>query len=1195
MIEDLKQRYAESQAEEQVDFESRINSLADEVSSFANYTELKRLEKASAHAQQVKVRLAQADEDAKMFNSREALFEKDITSYAQINKMKKQYVRTRGRGGRAMPYSYSCPDSRGSPKLITLVLSHKCVWPRSFSSDPFTFSSFHLSSPSHLPRPPYLPPIPRSQRFEPFYNLWTTADSWLKDSKSWVADSFLNLDGTQVEHAVDKYSKTINKASTVFGKLGLSQCAEVANVIKAEVNEFKPNVPFILGMRQPGMADRHWDEISEAIGIDLHPDESFTLQKAFDLNLRDHGDAIQKVGDKAAKEYQLEKTLNSMEEEWETIDLNVIPYRDSGTSVLKEVDLLIGILDEQITKTQGMMFSAYKKPFEERIEDWNNKLSIVSDLLEEWIAVQRAWLYLEPIFASPDIIKQLPQESKRFLTVDKNWRTALASATRNPNCLKFCANEKLLRQFQESNKFLDLVSKGLSDYLETKRGGFARFYFLSNDELLSILSETKDVSAVQPHLKKCFEGVNSVKFEEGDIISTMMSREKETIAFFDPVDPNGKSVEVWMTEIEDMMRISVRHVMYQSVKDYWVTKRGKWMQRWPGMCVLNGSQYHWTKEMEELMAEKGAGGVKESLERQLGQLQEMVILVRGKLEKNARTSIGALTVIDVHARDVTLKMVDEGVSDDNDFTWLSQLRYYWYLDTGEEGAADIDESKERTDIDTEGNLQCQMVASRRQYGYEYLGNTFRLVITPLTDKCYLTLMGALQMIPGGAPAGPAGTGKTETTKDLAKALAKQCVVFNCGDGLDYQAMGKFFKGLAACGAWACFDEFNRINIEVLSVVAQQIITLQNGVKHGLTRIDFEGSNIKLDGAFAVFITMNPGYAGRTELPENLAALFRPVAMMVPDYALIGEIMLIAYGFQVAKEAGAKMVSTFKLCSEQLSSQFHYDYGMRAVKTVITAAGNLKRAEPDAPELQLLLRALQDVNLPKFLAQDLPLFEGIISDLFPGLARPNIDYGALMKSLKLNTELNGLQPVEFFLRKNIQLFETCVVRHGLMVVGPTMAGKSENIKVLSDALTHLKKCGIEGSPYYEKVQHFMMNPKALTMGQLYGEFDPNTREFIDGVLPCLYRQAAEDTSPDRKFVVFDGPVDAIWIENMNTVLDDNKKLCLNSGEMLQMSATMSMIFEVHDLSVASPATVSRCGMVYMEPSSLGLDPLLRRSV
>jgi hypothetical protein len=163
----------------------------------------------------------------------------------------------------------------------------------------------------------------------------------------------------------------------------------------------------------------------------------------------------------------------------------------------------------------------------------------------------------------------------------------------------------------------------------------------------------------------------------------------------------------------------------------------------------------------------------------------------------------------------------------------------------------------------------------------------------------------------------------------------------------------------------------------------------------------------------------------------------------------------------------------------------------------------------------------------------------------------------------------------------------------MVVGPMGAGKSKTIKVLTDALTMLKDTGCGDKHFlYEKVRHFELNPKAVTMGQLYGEFDPNTREFIDGIVPNLYRTAASDTTPDRKWLLFDGPVDAIWIESMNTVLDDNKKLCLNSGEMLQMSAQMSMIFEIDDFSQASPATVSRCGMVFMEPESLGLDPLIR---
>ncbi|GBF98747.1 dynein heavy chain axonemal [Raphidocelis subcapitata] len=1037
--------------------------------------------------------------------------------------------------------------------------------------------------------------------FEPFFQFWTTAGDWKASGsalgiqqasdaslfpnaryvlasehrQAWLHGPLSALDPEAVDKGIAVIAKALNKLGKAFVLRGLDRMAANCEELKGQVEAFKEVAPLAAALRAPGMRPRHWEALSAKIGQPVSLEGGLTLAQAVERGLMAHLPAITAAAEVAGKEYAIEQALDKLAAEWEAAEVGVVAYRDSGTHV---DEALVQQLDDHLVMLQSMGFSPHKRPFEERLAKWETQLRLVSDVLEQWISLQRAWMYLEPVFASKDIQQQLPLEAKRFAAVDRGWRKMMDATRRAPGA---CCSPKLLDSLTESNKLLETVQKGLADYLETKRLAFSRFFFLSNDELLQILSQARNPLAVQPHLRKCFEAIASLDFGPPPAlqISAMTSAEGERVPFDKPMQPVG-NVETWLGEVERRMRASVRAQIVAAMAAYDSRPRTQWVCDWPAMVVLAVAQVFWCGGVEAAIA---AGGVRAYLEKCTADLMGLTDLVRGRLSEGQRQTLGALITIDVHARDVVQELADAGLQRASDFEWVSRLRYYW----------------------RDGDLCVDMVQASVPYGYEYLGNSPRLVITPLTDRCYMTLMSALHLNLGGAPAGPAGTGKTETTKDLAKALAKQCVVFNCSDGLDYIAMarvtaaccqllrmpfasGKFFKGLASSGAWACFDEFNRIDLEVLSVIAQQILTIQLAIQAKLKRFIFEDTEIDLNPACAVFITMNPGYAGRSELPDNLKALFRPCAMMVPDYALIAEISLYSYGYKNAKPLARKMVATFKLCSEQLSSQDHYDYGMRAVKSVITAAGNLKREHPSEAEDVLVLRAIRDVNLPKFLAHDLPLFAGIVGDLFPGVAPPAAERDALLGALADAARSQGLQPADAFLSKAVQLFETTLVRHGLMLVGPTMAGKTAAYRSLARAMGALAAAG-NGS--FEKVRTWVLNPKAVTMGQLYGQFDDITHEWTDGVLACCMREAAQDTTPDKKWIMFDGPVDALWIENMNTVLDDNKKLCLVSGEIIAMTPAMTMMFEVEDLAVASPATVSRCGMVYMEPTALGIEPLL----
>eukprot|EP01022_Parablepharisma_sp_SALTPOND_P010207 TRINITY_DN1419_c0_g1_i1.p1 TRINITY_DN1419_c0_g1~~TRINITY_DN1419_c0_g1_i1.p1 ORF type:complete len:3283 (-),score=375.81 TRINITY_DN1419_c0_g1_i1:11360-21208(-) len=1002
--------------------------------------------------------------------------------------------------------------------------------------------------------------------------LWTSLQKFKPLFEELKEQEFNALDRKFIENATEHYLKVIVKCENC----GYKDSSAVQE-LKKDVTQVKETFPIIEALCNPKLEKVHWDEIKAIMKTGLLLEKrDFALKTLFSLKAAKHSEAIRNISMAASQECSMKKQLKAVKDKWGRKGFVFKQYtrelQREQITIVSETGLLYIDLDETLTTLNTILGSTYAKRLFEEITALKQQFDLLWQVVDEWLHCQRNWLHLDSIFSSTDIRTHLKKETADFEMMDKQWRQVMRNVViPSKNVLLNYANTEHYEKLCRLNKSMDKIKKELQHYLDCKRKEFPRFYFLSDGELLPIMSKSTSIAAVEPMLPKCFEGISRLELKPTkptvEIVG-ICSSEGEKV-YVKPIRTfNDENVVVWLRLVESQMFDTMRKMVKAGYNDYFQSEldRKAWVLDHCSQIVFCVSQLVWTESCEYAVKElsEDFSALTELWQQSKLHVTQLVDALREDLNLVQYNNVTSTITRDVHWRDVVENLINEEIEDINDFAWISQLRYYL-----EEGP-DFEE------------LRVRQLYSDIAYGYEYVGPSSKLVITPLTEKCCMTITTALQMHLGTALTGPAGTGKTETVKALAKAVAVHCVAFNCSEQMENKIMGRLLTGVALQGTWACWDEFNRIDLDVLSVVGQQLLQMYDSVKTRKEIITFNDLELKIKSSFGIFITLNPGYQHHPVLPDNLKSLFRPVAMLHPNTEVVVEVTLFSMGFKNAKVISKKIARLFEFTEARLSKQPHYDFGMRSIKLVLSYAGDLKRSMPDWEEDGIIVKSINHVSLPKFVGQDLEVFQEITRDFFPSVGPPKDSSVKFAEELVKVVEKSGLSSTKGFVSKVQQLNECLEVYTGVMLIGKAGAGKTSCYNTLYSTIAT-----ISGKPFSVEVHRIF--PKSLSVGQLYGEELKNIREWRYGVVSKVLKKAVK--AKHTTWIIFDGPVEPKWVEYLNSALDDNKILCLANAERIKLTRNTKFIFETEDLAYASPATVSRCGMVYTSFENIGWKALI----
>uniref|UniRef100_A0A1I7RZM0 DNA-directed DNA polymerase n=1 Tax=Bursaphelenchus xylophilus TaxID=6326 RepID=A0A1I7RZM0_BURXY len=930
--------------------------------------------------------------------------------------------------------------------------------------------------------------------------------------------------------------------------------------IQVMMDQFNKVLPVINALRSRGIKARHWHKILGETDGDVPQDhENMTVLELTKIDFQEKdAKKCEEVSELASKELVLEESLTQMKAQLAEVTLTHNKNHLTGVFEMEIKPETVGLVEELIIKTQMNISSPFVTSLLPLLKEWLEKLQRLQNMMDLHQKCMSKWIYLEPLFAAEDIAYQMPEEWRKFQDIRERWKYLTEQLSR----VRKLADLSEINCPPEIMQLLDMfkvIQKGFDVYLQKRKFNYPRLYFLSNNELLEMLSRARNPEKVQPYLCKMFASVYGLEVRNQCEIVAVLSQRGERLKLSKAINIHHfkRHVDKWLAELEREIKNTVKNklknVMRMCGED--LPSIFDLTGDFTAQSVILHCRLVATKKIEN-------GIVTGKLPTLLDYFDLYIEkLIKGRSDsEEEKLLIDNLLIEYNDQKGIVNRLIKANCKSIHNFEWTSQIRHYWMND----------------------DLYVRVYNLNVLYGYEYISSSTPFVMTPIIRKVHRELMTFQTQGYAGMLKGPAATGKSESIKELAKILGKFNLVFNCSPNVDRHQLEDLMCGTILSGTTLCLDEFNRLSEKDMAWFSSHLLGIYQAMTTKNAKYRVRNLQIPVSPSAAFYLTINPKFLARSNLPANIYSIVRGISMNFADIRSIANAFLLLAGFQNSEKETNLLCSVFEQCQTLLAPMHHYDFQLRtALATINETLELMKGQKRGKVDVRVIGKALRNVLEPYIVHSDVSSFEKIMGSAFE---KPNFekqkDEIKAKEVIKETIEQLGLIATEKFVDCCYSILHLSRQRQAFILLGPTMSGKSTALKVLRRVMKPLLEINCK---------MFRMNPSQNDSHYLYGYYDSNRFDWMTGILTMKLETKLE--KDEEGWLVLDGVLDSVWVESLNSLFDSNQKLCLANGENVPLNPGIRVVFECDSLDKVAPSTVSRCQVIYFDEETVPLSAFL----